>query len=82
MLPRIPDENHEMNWARACMGQEEASCPFEYAAPLTETMLLGVAALYAGYGRKLFWDGKKGEFINAPDANQYLHREYRRGWEL
>jgi len=82
MLPRIPDQNHEMNWARACMGQEEASCPFEYAAPLTETMLLGVAALYAGYGKKLFWDGKKGEFINAPEANQYLHREYRSGWEL
>ena len=81
-LPMIGKNMHEMNWARACMGQEEPSCPFEYAGPLTETMLLGVAALHAGYGRKLFWDGRKGEFTNAPDANQYLHREYRTGWEL
>ena len=82
MLPRISDQNHEMNWVHACMGQEEASCPFDYAGPLTETMLLGVAALHAGYGRKLFWDGRQGKFTNAPDANQFLHREYRDGWEL
>lgn len=81
-LPSIGKDNHEMNWAMACMGQTEPSCPFEYAGPLTETMLLGVAALYAGYGRKLYWDGRNGEFTNAPDANQYLHREYRKGWEL
>ncbi len=80
-LPRIA-ESHEMNWANACKGIGEATCPFEYAGPLTETMLLGIAALKSGYGRKLFWDGDKGEFTNAPDANQYLHYEYRQGWEL
>ena len=81
MLPRIPD-SHEMNWAKACMGQAEASCPLSYAGPLTETMLLGIVALRAGYGRKLFWDGRKGEFIGAPDANELLHYEYRSGWEM
>jgi predicted dehydrogenase len=80
-LPRIPI-SHEMNWANACMGQGEATCPFEYAGPLTETMLLGVVALRAGYGRKLFWDGDIGRFLNAPDADALLHREYRAGWEL
>ena len=80
-LPRIA-ESHEMNWANACMGIGEATCPFDYAGPLTETMLLGIAALKAGYGRKLFWDADKGKFSNAPDANQYLHYEYRKGWEL
>jgi predicted dehydrogenase len=80
-LPRIP-VSHEMNWANACMGIGEANCPFSYAGPLTETMLLGVVALRAGYGRKLFWDAANGKFTNAPDADQYLHREYRKGWEL
>ena len=80
-LPRIA-ESHEMNWANACMGIGEATCPLSYAGPLTETMLLGVVALRAGYGRKLFWDGAKGKFHNAPDADAHLHYEYRKGWEL
>ena len=41
-LPRIPGEDHEMNWVDAAKGNAEASCPFEYAARLTEVMLLGV----------------------------------------
>jgi hypothetical protein len=45
-------------------------------------MLLGVAALRAGQGRKVYYDGDKGEFTNAPDANQYLTRTYRDGWAL
>jgi predicted dehydrogenase len=80
-LPRI-SVSHEMNWAQACKGEAEASCPFSYAAPLVETMLLGVAALRAGQGRKVFYDGPRMAFSNAPDANQYLTREYRTGWEL
>jgi predicted dehydrogenase len=80
-LPRI-EVSHEMNWVNACKGLNEPSCPFEYAAPLTETMLLGVVALQAGYGRKLTWDGENGHFIGAPDADAFLHREYRSGWSL
>jgi hypothetical protein len=49
---------------------------------LTETMLLGVAALHAGQGKKVIYDAAKVEFTNAPDANQYLTREYRAGWAI
>jgi hypothetical protein len=45
-------------------------------------MLLGIAALRAGQGRRVRYDGSKMEFTNAPDANQYLTRVYRSGWEL
>src|SRR5471030_715312 len=31
-LPRIPHENHEMNWVDAAKGKTAASCPFEYAS--------------------------------------------------
>jgi hypothetical protein len=66
----------------ACKGEGKASSPFEYAAGLTETMCLGVAALRAGQGRKVYYDAEKMQFTNAPDANQFLTREWRKGWEL
>ena len=78
-LPRI-DVSHEMNWANAVKGQGKTSSPFEYAALLTETMLLGVAALRAGQGRKVIYDGPGMKFTNAPDANAFLTREYRPGF--
>jgi hypothetical protein len=41
---RIP-WSHEMNWVKAIKGEAKASSPIEYAAQLTETMLLGIVAL-------------------------------------
>ena len=73
---------HEMNWANACKGEGKAVSPFEYAGPLTETMLLGIVALRAGQGVKIKWDAKKGEITNYPEANEFLHREYRAGYSL
>jgi len=75
-------DGHQVNWANACKGKEKASCPFEYAARLTETMLLGVVALRTGQGVKLHYDATKMKVTNVADANQYFHREYRRGWNL
>ena len=80
-IERITD-SHTTNWVRACKGETQASSPFEYAAQLNETMVLGVAAMRAGAGRKLYYDAEKMEFTNAADANKLLTREYRAGWEL
>jgi predicted dehydrogenase len=80
-MPRI-EWSHELNWAKAIRGEAKASSPFEYSAQLTETMLLGVAALRAGQGKKVIYDAQKMEFTNAPEANQYLTREYRAGWAI
>jgi predicted dehydrogenase len=79
-LPRIPGEAHEMNWVEAAKGKTAPSCPFEYAARLTEVMLLGVVALRAG--RKIFYDGENMRVTNLPQANDYLRREYRQGWSV
>jgi predicted dehydrogenase len=73
---------HRMNWIRAIKGTEKATCPFEYATRLTETMLLGVVAMRTGQSKKLYYDGDKGVITNNNDANQYLQREYRKGWTL
>jgi len=78
-LPRITT-SHEVNWADACKGKAEASTPFEYAAKLTEVMLLGVVALRAGV--KIHYDGADMRITNSREANDMLKREYRRGWSL
>ena len=41
-MPRVPNQSHEMNWVNAIKGTDTISCPFSYAAHLTEIMLLGV----------------------------------------
>jgi len=77
-LPRIDKEAHEMNWVDAAKGKGEASCPFEYAARLTEVMLLGIVALRAG--TKIHYDAANMRVTNVAQANDYLRREYRRGY--
>jgi predicted dehydrogenase len=79
-LPRIPDENHEMNWADAAKGKTAASCPFEYAARLTEVMLLGIVSLRAG--KKIAYDAANMRVTNDDAANEYLRRTPRSGWTL
>ncbi len=79
-LPRIAGEAHEMNWVDAAKGKLEASCPFEYAARLTEVMLLGIVALRAG--KKIYYDGTNMRITNVLEANDYLRREYRQGWSI
>ena len=81
-LPRIKDgmAGHEMNWIRAIRGEERISSPFEDAVPLNETMILGLVALRAG--QPIEYDGDAGRVTNANDANRFLDREYREGWQL
>ncbi len=76
------EESHEMNWANACKGIGEATCPFSYAAPLTEVMLLGLVALRTGQGYEIRYDGERMRVTNSERANRYLTREYRSGWTL
>jgi hypothetical protein len=73
---------HRMNFAKACKGEAKPSSEFEYASKLTETMLLGIVALKTGQGVQIKYDGEAGKVTNVAAANQYLHREYRKGWTL
>ncbi len=57
-FPRI-EVPHEVNFAQACKGEAKASAPFEYSSMLTETMLLGIAALRAGQGKKVLYDARE-----------------------
>jgi hypothetical protein len=44
-------------------------------------VLLGVLSMRAP-GKRLEWDGQKLEVRNSPELNQYIHKEYRKGWSL
>jgi predicted dehydrogenase len=59
---------------------ELARSNFDYAGRFTETVLLGNVALRAG--GKIEWDAVNLKIKNLPEANQYISREYRKGWEL
>jgi predicted dehydrogenase len=73
---------HEMDWIAAIREHRQANSPFSYAAPLTEVMLLGLVALRAGQGVPIAYDGRQMNVTSHPEANAWLDREYRRGWEL
>ena len=81
-LPRIQGgrDGHEMNWIRAIRGEEAISSPFAVAVPLNETMILGMVAMRAD--QPIEYDGAAGRITNVADANRFLDREYRKGWEL
>jgi hypothetical protein len=79
-MPRVPHQAHEMNWVNAIRGRDTISCPFSYAAHLTEIMLLGVAAMRAG--TRLEYDGAAMRVTNHVAANDLLRREYREGFGL
>ena len=56
---------------------------FEYSGQLSETMLLGnIAAMRAGENKILEYDGVNMRFKNDEGANQYLDKDYRRGFSI
>jgi predicted dehydrogenase len=75
---------------------KELTSSFDYSGPLTETVLMGNLAIrsymlrkknekdrYDFYGRvKLKWDGANMKVTNFDDANQFVKRDYRSGWEI
>jgi predicted dehydrogenase len=86
-LKRVAHEEHEMNWVEAIKGQAEISAPFDYSAPLTEVMLLGVVALRAR--TKIHYDGANMKVTNSVassdqplEGEELLRRPYREGFGL
>jgi len=74
------DRRQHLEWIAAIKGGPTPYSNFDIAAYLTEIILLGCVALRVG--RKLEWDGPKMKAKNAPEAAQYVKRQYREGWKL
>jgi hypothetical protein len=61
--------------------QSQLLSPLDYAAPMTEFILLGNIAMQHS-PNWLEWDAKKAVITNHKDANRHIHRTYRSGWNI
>jgi predicted dehydrogenase len=76
------DDSMKSEWIKAIHENKPsiAYSNFDFAAMLTETILLGNVAMRVG--KKLEWDGPELKVTNIPDAAQFIKTEYRKGWTL
>jgi predicted dehydrogenase len=75
------DDGMKREWVEAMKGGTPAYSNFDFAAMLTEAILLGNIAIRMN-GQKLEWDGPGLKFTNNEKANSFVHYEYRKGWTL
>jgi predicted dehydrogenase len=78
LIPPMGDFLKE--WSRACKGDLKTSCDMDYSGTLIEQMLLGLVAYRVG--KKIEYDGAKGQVTNSPEGTDLLKRQYREGWPL
>ena len=79
-IPRSP--GHMQEWFRMMKEGTPAYSNFDIAAYLTEIILLGCVALRLGEGVRMDWDGPNMKSTNLPDAERFVRRQNRAGWEL
>jgi predicted dehydrogenase len=97
-----PEYGHQRKWVDACKAgfgskeHKDLTSSFDYAGPMTETVLMGNLAIRSYmlrrennrgqmefFGRrKLLWNGDKMLITNLEEANQFVGREYRSGFEV
>jgi predicted dehydrogenase len=79
----------QQEWLDACKGKlngvkhgtsSKTHCDFDYSGSMIEMMLLGLVAHRAG--KRLEYDGAKGQVTNMAEANEWLKRKYRENWTL
>jgi predicted dehydrogenase len=71
---------HHREWVEAIKTGGPTTCNFDYSGALTEAVLLGTIAYRSG--RRIEWDAAHLKVKNAPEAQQFVHTEYRKGWTL
>jgi hypothetical protein len=97
-----PEYGHQRKWVDACKAgfnspaHRALTSSFDYAGPMTETVLMGNLAIRSYMLRrenssgkqeffarkKLLWDGENMRITNLEEANQFVGRTYRKGWEV
>ncbi|RLS29344.1 MAG: gfo/Idh/MocA family oxidoreductase [Planctomycetota bacterium] len=76
----LESPGHHRQWIEACKTGSRTGSPFSYAAPFTETVLLGSVAYRAGV--PIEYDPATGLVTNDQAANGWLSKEYRKGFEV
>ncbi len=82
-IPRIQKGGHFGDFMQGVRDPNHQPCAnFDYSARLTEVALLGCLAIKAGVGKKVEWDAANMKCTNLPEVNEFLKRDYRKGWEI
>jgi hypothetical protein len=66
-------------WIEGCKGGAHSQGSFLHAGPISEAVNLYAVALRTR--KRLLYDAENVRITNAPEANRYLARDYRKGWE-
>ncbi len=97
-----PEYGHQRKWVDACKAgfnspeHQGLTSSFDYAGPMTETVLMGNLAIRSYMlqkensegnmeffaRKKLLWDGENMRITNLEEANQFVGRTYREGWKV
>jgi hypothetical protein len=97
-----PEYGHQRKWVDACKAGFNSkehlalTSSFDYAGPMTETVLMGNLAIRSFMLRKelsnggmdyfarkkLLWDGENMKITNLEAANQFVTRDYREGFTI
>ena len=78
-IPRSP--GHMPEWFRMMKEGTPAYSNFDIAAYLAEVILLGCIALRVGEGVRMEWDGPNMKSTNLPEAERFVRRQNRPGWD-
>ena len=79
-IPRSP--GHMVEWFNMMKNGTPAYSNFDIAGYLTEIILLGCIALRVGEGTRMDWDGPNMKSTNRPEAERFVMRQNRKGWEV
>jgi predicted dehydrogenase len=79
-FPDVPSDDHWGQFVTACLTGSPTSANFNYAGPLTETVLTGCVASHFPQ-TTLKWNAPMLSFDLAA-ANQLVRRTYRHGWQV
>ena len=71
---------HHAEWIAACREGTPTTCHFGYSGPLSEAVLLGSVAFRTG--KRLQWDAAALTARNCPEADRFVRKQYRPGWEV
>jgi predicted dehydrogenase len=79
-LPRSP--GHHREWIEACKAgkPQDARSGFWYAGPFVEALLVGNLAVRLQ--KRVEWDAEKMRSPNCPEADNYVTKFYRAGFDL
>ncbi len=71
----------DLAWINAFKGGPRSYGDFLLAGPISDAVNLAAISLRLG-GRRLLWDAAAARITNVPEANAFLTREYRPGWQV